>query len=155
PCAREWSGTGVRPRCGGRVELREPHTTLGDATHGWHLHQPSEAIPCRDAGVVPHEIQDVGRILGCRRRGVRTPVRLGIPNVQLDLAVEFRRHRSLVPVSDRRVVDDRPEITPAAYWLAEKLTTAALQFSGSTTTAPCRTELSHPTSRPPPPPTNT
>ena len=87
---------GRRAQRGG-VELRQPHTAFGDATHGRHLHQTAEAIPCRDAGVVPHEIQNVGRVLGCRRRGVRAPVRLGIPDVQLDLAVEFGRHCSLVP----------------------------------------------------------
>src|SRR5690242_14891342 len=44
----------------------------------------------------------------------------------------------------RRVFDDRTEPTPAAYRLAEKLTTAALQFFGSTNAAPRRTESTSP-----------
>ena len=119
--AGEQRGPGGRAQRGG-VELRQPHAAFGDAAHGRHLHQAAEAVPRRDAGVVPHEIQDVGRILRRGRRGVRAPVRLGIPDVQLDLAVEFRRHG--------------PEITPAMRVAeTEKLTTAPVRSCGSATTA--------------------
>lgn len=46
------------------VELRQPHPLLRDPLHGGHLHQSAEAIPGGDAGVVPHQIQHVGRTLG-------------------------------------------------------------------------------------------
>ena len=83
---------GRRAQRGG-VKLRQPHAALGDPRHGGHLDQAAEAVPGRDAGVVPDQIEDVRRVLRRGRRGVRTPVRLGIPDIQLDLAVEFSGHR--------------------------------------------------------------
>ena len=81
---------GRRAQRGG-VELREPDTALGDAAHRRHLHQTTEAVPGRDAGVVPHEIENVGRTFRRRRRGIGTPVGFRIPDVEFDPAVEFRR----------------------------------------------------------------
>ena len=90
-------------RCPGRgaqrggVELRQPHTPLGDPRHGGHLDQTAEAVPGRDAGVVPHQVEDVRRILRRGRRRVRAPVRLRIPNVQFDLALKLRLRRPRLP----------------------------------------------------------
>ena len=89
--AGQQRGPGRRAQRGG-VELRQPHPAFGDAAHGRHLHQPAEAVPGCDAGVIPHEIEHIGRVLGRGRRGVRSPIRLGITDVQLDLALELRCH---------------------------------------------------------------
>ena len=89
---------GRRTQRGG-VKLRQPHAAFGDPRHGGHLDQTAEAVPGRDAGVIPHQIEDVRRILRRGRRRVRTPVRLRIANIQLDLAVKFRRPRHKPPAS--------------------------------------------------------
>ena len=87
------------------VKLRQPHAAVGEAAHRRHLDQTAEAVPRRDAGVVPHQVQHVRGVLRRRRRGVRAPVRLRVADVEFDLAVEFRCHGDPSQIAARE--DDR------------------------------------------------
>ena len=89
--AGEQRRTGRRAQ-GGGVEVRELHAPCGDAGHVRALHRATEGVHGGEAEVVPRQQQDVRRAWRRLGRQVRLPVRLRVPDVDVDLAVEPRGH---------------------------------------------------------------
>ena len=85
--AGQETGPGRRAQRGG-VPLGVHHPVVGQLLHDRHLDPPAVGRPRRHPGVVIEHHQDVRRAVGCLLQLERLPVRSGIPDIKLDLAVE-------------------------------------------------------------------
>jgi hypothetical protein len=74
------------------VPLRVAQAVLRETVHRRHLDAPAERRPGGEARVVVEDDQDVRGALGSPARQVRRPVRLGVPDVEVDLTLELLRH---------------------------------------------------------------
>ena len=70
------------------VELRVAKAPLGKARQVGRLDETAEAIEGAEADVVPEDEEEVGRPFRGPRRLVRSPVRLGVSNVDRDASTE-------------------------------------------------------------------
>ena len=103
--ARQQCGPGGGTQCCG-VELGQPQSTVGDPTDIRHLDQAAVAVPGGDPGVIPQQVEHIGRACRRLRSEVRRPVRRGLPDVDRNLTAEAHRcHRSSV-LDSRAGIED-------------------------------------------------
>jgi hypothetical protein len=93
------AGQQTRPRrraqgCG--VPLRVPDTIAGDLVYVRRLDRPPVAGHRRVPDVIQDDVEDVGRPLGCLWRCERRPVLHRVPDVDVDLALEWHAHGSSI-----------------------------------------------------------
>ena len=88
-----------------RVPLRVPHAVGRDLVDVRRLDRSAVAAHRRETDVVEHDVHDVRRPVGCRRRLERTPVRHRVTDIHLDATGERLGHLAelLVAVVRRRL----------------------------------------------------